>query len=144
MSTINDYEKFIDNLSGSRDRLFDVIPKISSKGDLYKLSAIESVINGIINQLSIKKGSYLFNPEFGESIFKYLFELSNDINLEEITRLVSAVIEYNRGSYQSNFKVSLDSTGKKVYINITIYKKNTNEKVTRNLIFSEGSIYESG
>jgi hypothetical protein len=144
MATINDYEKFIDNLSGSRDRLFDVIPLISNKGDLYKLSAMESVINGIINHLSIKKGSYLFNPSFGERITDYLFEMANEVNIEAISRLISKVVEENRGTYKSNFKVSLDNSGRKVLISITLYKKNTNEKVTRNLIFSEGSIYESG
>lgn len=144
MTTINDFEKFMDNLSAPSDKIVDVIPAISNNGDLTRIHNINVVINRIINQLSIRKGTYIFNPEYGEMLTDILFDLSDSTTLNKVSEMINRVVQQNKGKYNATFDVKLSKDMKSIFISIVIQSKDKKEKIQKELILHDGSIYERG
>lgn len=90
------FEEFLLNVPGSKIITHDMAANIASSGDFERLEGTAVIINRIINQLLITKGTYFFDPLFGENIHRYLFEPVDNITLQEVSNLVSRVIEQNR------------------------------------------------
>lgn len=68
-------DSFFNAISKRNGNLKDVRNKISGDGDLMELTNEKAVIYNIMNVLSIPRGSYPFDPEFGCDLNRYIFDL---------------------------------------------------------------------
>lgn len=95
MATYNN-DKFQSTIVGKSNNIFDIIPVIGSNGDLMRVGEIDAIITACINLLMINHGSYLFDPDLGVGLQRYLFDELDDAT--EINILND--IEYMLSSYQ--------------------------------------------
>ena len=85
-------DKFLKNIPGNRDRLKDVISNIDFRGDWVKIYDVDVVLKHLIVALLIPKRTYVFDPEYGSAIYKYLFEPADTITLDALTNEVNEVV----------------------------------------------------
>jgi len=113
-------ENFVETIPGSIRTPYDVLPKVDSTGDLKKIKGIDVIVTSVRNLLLTSKGSYVFDPEFGVGIHRYIFELFDDRTKDNITNDINVAIRrYERRAKittnvrkmkggKKGFKVDLD------------------------------------
>jgi phage baseplate assembly protein W len=92
-------EKFLRNVSGNKDVETSMGNTFTPSGDWTRLLAIDVVITRIINQLMIVRGTYVFDPKYGENILRFLFEPADSVTHRQISETVQTVINQNKGKY---------------------------------------------
>jgi len=125
MATTYSIEKFLQTIPGSYDKLKDVISKIEYYGDWKKIYEVDVIIKHILTALLIPRRTYIFNPNYGSAIYKYLFEPSDIITYEAISNEIDTVI--SNISIKPGTKVNHDvlffRNKKGFRINITVEHK---------------------
>ena len=58
--------------------LVTYISRFAPYGDFQKVSNADAIVDSIANRLSIIRGTYVYNPELGTEIHKYVFELNDE------------------------------------------------------------------
>lgn len=103
-NSTNKITEFFKETAGKGYDLVDVDSVIDSRGDLRELKNIDVIINSIVKLLSIVKGTYLFDPEMGCGLHKFLFEPADLNTLQKIKE------EINRNiyTYERRAKISTD------------------------------------
>lgn len=136
---VNKVYEYSRNLNNTKSNLIDVVSEIGSTGDLKEIYNVDVILNSIVNILSIVKGTYVFDPDFGCALCLYLFEPCDNTTLQkiknEVKRQVSiyearATIDidvrflYNKKGFSIDITVSMDDQVRKstVIINESVLK----------------------
>lgn len=136
----NKLGEFYNEVPGSNFSLKDIDSNLDGRGDLRELHDIDVIINSISKILNIQKGTYLFDPEFGVGLHKYLFEPADQKTYDNISREVKNAV-YN---YEKRAKILVDikffSNKRGFVINIGIEmdgeRRATSIKIDENLVRS--------
>lgn len=75
-----------------KDSLFDLHSN-TKRNDLRVAVDYQAVQNGIQNLFLFKQGERILLPEFGNSLYKYLYEPINDLTAEKIRNEISFMFE---------------------------------------------------
>lgn len=120
---------FFNNVAGSTSTLKDVDSVIGADGDLKELKDIDVLIRSIYVALTTVKGTYPFNPAFGLGLHKYLFELSDDITLEYLTREVKNTVSTFEPRAVVKTDIYFSTNRKSIVIDMELeYNKETRKK----------------
>lgn len=127
-------EDFFKKIPKRNNELRTVSSTINSYGDFKELISVDAVIKNIQIDLLIPNGTYIFDPEFGVGIHKFLFEPVNDITKRRIENLVNGVVARNKEHTNVTFQVLFFKNKKGFKINFVIeYRgKRTPASVTIN------------
>jgi len=108
----NILEKFRKNIVGSRSRITDYMPLISSSGDFSRVSNIKAILNSWNNILLTQTRTYVGNPEYGSDLYKYVFEPADDITAESIKDEIQyRLMLYDDRALLTNIEVSFMNDG---------------------------------
>lgn len=114
------FEQFLYSIPNERERVFDVDNVISPSADWNKLEGTAVIIRRIISQLLIVKGTYMFDPLFGENILQFLFEPADGETQRRLNDVVTEVIEQNKENEDVTHEVLWFRTKKGFRINIIV------------------------
>lgn len=132
----NILERFQKNSVGSSGRLIDYTPVISSSGNFTILYDIDAVLNSWNNILITPRGSMDHDPEYGSTLYLYLFEPADKFTEEaiknEIIRAIStydsrAIIKEITTTFYNNMKgfnvsIIVDYQGFKTNLKVSIHE----------------------
>jgi len=122
-------ERFFRERPVQNNRLKTIDSNINSYGDFTELTDIDAVIKNIETDLLINKGTYLFDPEFGVGIHKFVFEPANEFTKTKLEQLISGVVNRNKAHSTVSFQVFFFQNRKGFKINLTVeYKGIRKEK----------------
>lgn len=79
-----EYQFFQNYIDGQGKQIYDYVPVLDSTGDFKRISGIDVAILSIRTLLLTPLGHYPFDPTFGSLLYKKLFEMADDISMEEI------------------------------------------------------------
>ena len=100
----NSVQDFFKKIPGTKSELKDVDCSISFNVDIKEIRGIDVIVRSLYNLLMTKKGSYIFDPDYGASLYKYLFEQCDDITKEDMYQEIEAAIR----KYENRAKISYD------------------------------------
>lgn len=92
----------------------------STQYDFLLLYEVDCVIDHILKTLLIRKGSYVFDPEYGSDLLFYLFEPLDTGTTEAIRGEVKRVCEAHPSVSSVNVSVSSDVYEKTVLLEIQL------------------------
>jgi len=132
----NILERFQKNSVGSAGRLIDYTPVISSSGNFTILYDIDAILNSWNNILITPRGSMDHDPEYGSTLYLYLFEPADKFTEEaiknEIIRAIStydnrAIIKEITTTFYNNMKgfnvsIIVDYQGFKTNLKVSIHE----------------------
>lgn len=99
-------EIFYKKVPGTVDKDIDVDNNIGPDGDLIRLEGIDTIVRSLITLLVVPSRTYLFDPEFGVGLYRYIFEQSDEKTKDSIINAVNGSI--NR--YETRANVTTDVT----------------------------------
>jgi len=103
-------------------------------GDVYKKTDAESVKQGIKNLLLTNHNEKPFQPYYGGDLNRFLFELSEDLDEEDIEdRIASAIVGYEPRALLRRVKVTLQPDNNLIQCEIKFQVISTLEEVTQNI-----------
>ena len=117
IAPINTVERFLKNIKGQRKVIKDIDCVLGSTGDFIELLGIDVILCSLRNALMTCKRTYIFDPEYGTSIYKYVFENRMGILKANLTNEINAVISNYHNTAKITF--SIDISPKPKAINIT-------------------------
>ncbi len=114
-------------------------PIFSPSGDFQKLTDTECIVQDLIALLTIKQGTYAFNPSLGSSLSSYIFNISDAITYRNISAIIQQALNTMSNYITLNGQINLSSTsdqkGLVVSFNVTVnqkYNSNISLLVTQN------------
>jgi len=138
------FEEFIKSVPGNKDVNFDVGVNIVPHADFETLNGPDVIVRRIINILLIKRGTYVFDPEFGEDILQFIFEPADEVTHSGIEQIISNAIEQNKGDEDIGFEVLFFRNKKGFRVNIILTTdgivKNFPLDVDESLLGEEGQV----
>ena len=133
---------FYNKIPGKTDDFKDVINKISGSGDLLELKNEDAVIYNVTSVLSIARGTYPGDPNFGCDLKKYLFDLADETNKKNIedevdkaiypyvsTYRITKEIKYFTNLKGFSIKLTLTSPIKTISAVVTVDENNTSTSI---------------
>lgn len=124
ISAINRYsaslEKFRASVAKDRTAPKDIVSKIASTGDYKELRGIDVVVNSIRNLLLTPKRSYVFDPEYGIGIHKYIFEPFDASTKDEIRAEIMDACRRYEGRAYITVKITQMVDMKTFVVNMTV------------------------
>lgn len=113
--------RFNKTVVGSESKLADYKSTISSTGDFRRITDINVVINSWNNILVTPKRTYMFDPEFGSNLYRFIFEpLDNQTEKEIVEEVVTTLRTYDDRANIKNVSVEFLSNKKGFNISIDI------------------------
>jgi len=123
--------EFLKNIPGSAYDIIDVDTVINSSGDFRELKGIDAIVNGITQILMTEKGTYLFNPEYGVGLQKYLFEPNDEITKARIKEETVVAIKTYEPRVAVNVSVTYSTSNKRsFYLNLEITYRGETRRTT--------------
>ncbi len=114
-------------------------PIMASNGDFTKITDSVSLVQDLISALSIKKGSYAFNPTLGSNLSEYIFDFSDNFTYTAIKNEIELTLAKFQPDMTLVGDVSLAKTlnGNGLVVSFTVnilqkYTNNINLLVTNN------------
>jgi phage baseplate assembly protein W len=127
----NNYlEKFVNTIPGKSDVPKDIDCKIVNSGDFQVLEGIDAIVIGILRILLISKGTYIFNPEFGLGLYKYIFELQDEVTKTTIEDEIKYMLNTYENRCSINVNVQFLKNIKGFVINLDIKYQGEKKKVS--------------
>lgn len=123
MVLVNGYDDFLKSIPSSKYDIKDIDVVLSPSGDFRQLKNENATLKRIYNHLLTKKGTYIFDPEYGADILQYLFEPADNSTYDRITNTVSNVVDQNKGNEDISFEVLFMKNGKGFVINMVLTRK---------------------
>ena len=80
----NTVKKFYDNVVGNSNKILDIVPIITSSGDIKYLDELDAIINSWKNILSTPIGSYDHDPLYGSNLYQLIFEPADELTMSRI------------------------------------------------------------
>ena len=113
-------EIFYKNVPGTVDKDLDVDNNIGPDGDLIRLEGIDTIVRSLITLLVVPTRTYLFDPDFGVGIYRYIFEQSDEKTKESIINAVNGAISRYETRADINTDVTFYSDKKAFRLDIAI------------------------
>lgn len=98
------YEDFLKRTVKRKREPTDAIPLISPSGDLTEIKGVDAILRSIINILLIPHRTYIFDPEMGCGIYRYVFEPFDKETENNLKNEIRSVI--NR--YETRASIDVD------------------------------------
>jgi phage baseplate assembly protein W len=114
----------------------DMGPRIEASGDFQELTSTESILEGLVTILLTSSNTYLFDPEFGVGLYKYIFEPADEITRNSIENEVMDAIRKYENRAKIGFTVHFLSNKKGFRIDLTITNPGK-QKIERRLVIDE-------
>lgn len=102
---IKDIERFFRKVPGTKSELRDMDAKITQSGDYKGLTGIDVIIRSISRLLLIPTETYIFDPEIGTGLYKYIFEPADMVTKTAIEQVVSQAIHRYENRAKIDHKV---------------------------------------
>lgn len=129
LKTNNSLEKFKKLIPGKKNVPRDIDSKLSPKGDFEELEGIDVIIKGITTILLTSKGTYVFDPEFGLGLHRYIFEPADEVTKNSIENEVRDALKRYEGRVQTNFRVVFLNNKKGFRLDLSIKYQGSYKKV---------------
>jgi len=127
----NNYlEKFVNTVPGNSDVPKDIDCKIVNSGDFQVLEGIDAIVIGILRILLITEGTYIFDPVFGLGLYRYIFELQDDITRTSIEDEIKSVLSKYEDRCSITVNVKFLKNVKGFVINLEIKYRGEKKKVS--------------
>jgi phage baseplate assembly protein W len=108
----NVLEKFQKNIIGSKGRVIDYIPTVSSSGDFSLVSNTQTILNSWNNILLTQVRTYVGNPEYGSELYKFVFEPADQDTIDSIINEIQyRLMLYDDRALVTNVEVSFMNNG---------------------------------
>jgi phage baseplate assembly protein W len=79
---LNRYKNQLVKTAGNRSYDYiDVISKVDVTGDFKRVYDVETIINSWSNILMTPTKTYIFDPDYGSDIYKYIYEPQDNVSL---------------------------------------------------------------
>lgn len=105
-------EKFKKNIVGSRSKIVDYVPLVSSSGDFSLVTNVQAILNSWNNILLTQIRTYVANPEYGSELYKYVFEPADQDTVDSIIDEIQyRLMLYDNRAQVTNIEVSFMSDG---------------------------------
>ena len=128
-------EKFQKNIVGSRGKIVDFIPLISSSGDFSGIVDMEVILNSWNNILLTKTRTYLSNPEYGSELYTYVFEPADEVTIEAIKEEIRyRLMLYDNRAYITSIDVKFIPNGKGFLLDIGVEYDGNNDNLQTAII----------
>jgi len=135
---VNSLDKFLKSAVGSTGRIVDYTSTIQANGDLEKVADLNAILLSWNNILTTPLRTYVFDPEFGSELYKYIFEPADDATIENIKQEISyrlmlfddrALVTSVNVRFLTNMKgfnvdVFVDYSGAKGHLTTTVTENN--------------------
>ena len=129
-------DRFNKDVIGSKGRISDYAPKISSKGDFTRTIDIETILLSWNNILLTPTRSYIYDPEYGCDLYKMVFDPADEMTIENIKSEIQNKLEfYDDRAYITNIDVQYLS-GKKGF-SVNVYVNYDGDKSQLSVIIDE-------
>jgi len=125
----DDIERFLTNRPGSEEEIKSMGNTITQSGDFQKLTGIDTIIKSISNLLLIPQKSYIFDPDFGVGLYKYIFEPCDTVTKNDIEVEVGNALSIYENRVNVNFEVLFFRNRKGFRINLYLEYGDENAKV---------------
>jgi phage baseplate assembly protein W len=113
------------------DNDFSFYKVIGADGDLKKVYGIDRVVDSIINYLSIPKGNYPGDPEYGSELYKFVWEPTDELTKEGIYQEIKDVAQlFSHNVKISNFNLYYISNNKGFVVSFDIVYMGDKKEVT--------------
>ena len=99
---VNSLQKFLKSAVGSTGRIVDYTSVIQANGDLQKIVDLNVILVSWNNILTTPLRTYMFDPEFGSELYKYVFDPADDATMENIKQ----EIQYRLGLYDDRATIT--------------------------------------
>ena len=120
----NILEKFQKNIIGSRSKITDYVPTITSAGDFSRVSDVQAILSSWNNILLTQTRTYVGNPEYGSDLYKYVFEPADEITAESIKEEIQyRLMLYDDRAEVTNIEVSYMNDGHGFVVDIDLQYK---------------------
>lgn len=126
-------ERFLKRVPGRKHDLLDVDCTIGYNGDLKTLDGVDVIVRSIINLLLTIRGTYLFDPEYGCDLYKYVFEQSDSITEQDIYMELARAIRRYEDRANITYDVIFFSNKKGYRVNLNIEYENKSKRVSLNI-----------
>ena len=127
-------EKFHREVIGSKNKVYDYLPQVISKGDFNRISGINVILNSWRNILLTPIGSYDHDPDYGSDLYKLVFE---PLDLNTAASIKDEVIYrlslYDNRASITNVYVGLLPNRKGFFVNINVKYKSEVKELTIDL-----------
>ena len=139
----NSIDEFFSRVPGSKTDLKSMENFISNQGDFTQIKNIDVILRSLMNLIMTVKGTYLFDPEYGTNIVKYIFEPVDEITKDSILQDISASVSRYEGRSSSTFDIKFlkgDIKGFVLDVNVSYQgeKKEISIRVDESLLKSIG------
>ena len=131
----NSLEKFRKLVTGKRDIPIDLDPSFSPSGDFQVIEGIDVIVRSVTNILLICSETYVFDPELGIGLYKYIFEPADQITKESIEGEVSDQLYRYEGRASISSAVSFLDNKKGFRLDLTIKYQGQRRKL--HIVFDE-------
>ena len=130
----NNYlEKFKKIVPGNKNLPVDIDCRIGPSGDLKRLTGIDVIVSGIIRILLTSQGTYLFDPQFGLGLHRYIFEPKDEITREKIQSDVQSSLRRYEGRAKIKTNVRFLKNIKGFAVDVTVDYDGQNKKLSINV-----------
>ena len=103
----NILDRFNKDVVGSKGRIADYAPVISSKGDFSRTTNLETILLSWNNILLTPTRSYVDDPEYGCDLYKMVFDPADEETEEKIRNEIQDKLQfYDDRAYITNIDVS--------------------------------------
>jgi len=98
---------------------------LAPNGDFLTVEDMDAIIDAIVKTLSIPRGTYIGDPEVGSELYKYLFDLSDEMTIENIKAEVEYSLDQIEDLYINavNVLYTNDRKGVIIEIDALLYQK---------------------
>lgn len=122
-------EYFLKRKVGNLKILKDMDNKIDYSGDFKTIEEIDVIISSLYTLFLVSEGTYIFDPEFGIGLYRYVFEPVDIGTKSAIEAEISNAIARYEGRAQITFKVLFFRNRKGFRIDFTISYKGQRKQV---------------
>ena len=116
----NNLERFRKKVPGQKNNPKDINSRIAPNGDFEVLEGLDVIITAVRRLLIISDRTYLFDPEFGVGLHRYIFEPCDDKSLEQLNKEIKRALRRyeDRAKFSVNITQLKDRKGFRIDIEI--------------------------
>jgi len=131
----DDIRRFHEIVAGQSDNVVDYAPTLTPTGDFNKISGINVLISSIRTLLLTNLGFYPFDPTYGSTLYKKVFDHLDQDTIDGIEYEVrDRILEFDNRVHVSKVEIFIIGKSEKgVQVNIYISKDKIKGVVTLNL-----------
>ena len=128
---LNRYKNQLVKTAGNRSYDYiDVISKVDVTGDFKRVYDVETIINSWSNILTTPTKTYIFDPDYGSDIYRYIYEPQDNVSLLGIEREVKdKLIKYDSRAKITRVDINYLTDTKGFAVDIFFTYKEKREKM---------------